>query len=236
MKKDIRYIYFDIDDTILDHKSAERAGLQDTHDNLEFLQPIPLQELWDVYHSNNKKLWKDYGAGRIDREFLEHSRFAWTLRDLGIETSNTTKMRETYMQYYEDHWEWIPGAKEALAVLSKQYSVGFLTNGFAEVQQKKAEKFGLFDLTENYIISENVGFMKPMPGIFEYATRMAEVQPEEILYVGDSFISDIEGGSAFGWKTAWFTNSQDASQTKKATFAFDDFDLLVRTVDRKNGN
>lgn len=225
---EISFIYFDIDDTILDHKAAERAALYDTHSSLSCFEGSDVGLLQEVYHRINAGLWKDYGAGRIDRPFLEESRFAWTLRDLGIDIRFTSLFRETYMQRYEHHWTWVEGAREALSAIHKAFPIGFLTNGFTEVQQRKGERFELYSLTDHYIISEDVGFMKPMPGIFEFATRQAGVKPGEILYVGDSFISDIQGGGAFGWKTAWYVQQAEPDKLRQATFHFSDFGHLLK--------
>lgn len=230
MKRTIKFIYFDIDDTILDHKSAERAALQDTRDALPYLQNVEIEKLWSYYHKNNKRLWTEYGAGRINRELLENNRFEWTLRDLGLDIQEAAKMREIYMSFYEKHWIWIENAKEVLATLSTEYPIGFLTNGFAEVQRAKAERFNLETISDHYIISEEVGFMKPSPGIFEFATRAVNCEPDEILYVGDSFASDIEGGSASGWKTAWYTFQPELAKAKKADIVFDDFSKLPELI------
>jgi HAD superfamily hydrolase (TIGR01549 family) len=225
-KNHIQYIYFDVDDTLLDHKSAEKAGLIETRETLGFLQEVSPGRLIDTYHSNNARLWKDYGVGLIERPFLEESRFSWTLRDLGIPPHNWQIMRDEYMKNYEKHWTWVDGAHEALGLLSGRYPVGFLTNGFSEIQQRKAERFDLMLISENYIISEDVGFMKPMPGIFEFATRLAGVQPGNILYVGDSYISDITGGANYGWKTAWYNPTGKADIDKLADLDFKSFKEL----------
>jgi len=230
VKQRPKFLYFDIDDTILDHKSAERAALHDTRLALPELAGIDVERLQQVYHLNNARLWKDYGAGNIDRAFLEENRFAWTLRDLGVTGLSPDEMRQVYMRQYARHWTWIPGARQALTTLIKWYPIGFLTNGFAEIQHAKAEQFQLHDFSQVYLISEEIGFMKPQPGIFEFATRQAGVHPHEILYVGDSFESDIVGGGAFGWRTAWFTGQTDVAKTTQATLVFDDFTRLVEEL------
>lgn len=226
VNRKIKFVFFDIDDTILDHKSAERAALQDTRDSLPFMLDIEVEDLWNYYNQNNKRLWNEYGAGRINRETVENSRFEWTLRDLGLDIHEAQNMREIYMQFYEKHWIWVEHARQALMEISAIYPIGFLTNGFVEVQRAKAVRFELEALTEFYIISEEAGFMKPSPGIFEFATRSVKLDPHEILYVGDSFTSDIEGGASYGWKTAWFTFQPDPSQAEVADIVFDDFRKL----------
>lgn len=227
MKNFVKFVYFDVDDTLLDHKSAERAALQDTRGELVYLQSTEIEKIWDMYHLNNARLWKDYGAGKINRQFLENSRIEWTLKDLGIDIGYTEEVRRVYLNYYKKHWNWIQGAQESLLIIAKKYPVGFLTNGFSEIQRSKSEAFDLERFSSVYIISEDVGHMKPNPEIFDYATRMANVKPHEILYVGDSFHSDIEGGASFGWKTAWFTSDPDPVKARKPDFVFGDYSKLT---------
>ena len=226
MNSNIRFIYFDVDDTILDHKSAERAALQLTYDHFAELKRTSIQDLWHHYHTINVKLWQDYGHGLIDRPYLEINRFTLTLNDLGISTIDPNEMRSFYMKCYQKNWSWMEHAEIVLKELHKNYPIGFLTNGFRELQRAKADKFNLMSYGKHYVISEEVGHMKPSREIFEFATKLANVPAHQILYVGDSFPSDILGGSRFGWKTAWFTNSQDPESIKYATIVFDDLQKL----------
>ncbi len=230
MNKPIKFIYFDIDDTILDHKSAERAALQDTRSEFDILLDIEIEKLWDAYHANNAQLWIDYGLGKIDRPSLERFRFERTLKDLGLPSAEYANIRYVYMEYYKRHWSWIEGAEKALEAISQRFPIGFLTNGFAELQNAKINQFKLKRFGKTYVISEEVGYMKPSPQIFEHATKLATVEPDEILYVGDSFISDIRGASLFGWHTAWFTQSPDPAKAKVSSFMFEDFQKLPALI------
>lgn len=229
----IRFIYFDVDDTILDHRKAEKKALSDIHKQFRELSSVPIQKLIDQYHKINVGLWTDYGLGIIDRPHLELNRFRFTLESLDIRDINFEEVRISYMKRYHEHWEWIDYAREAMIRISEIWPIGFLTNGFAEVQRAKAEKFSLYEYSDKYIISEDVGFMKPSPEIFSYATQLAGVKPEEILYVGDSFTSDVVGATAFGWNTAWFTKENDPQRISRSTFTFDDFRKLPEILDNR---
>jgi FMN phosphatase YigB (HAD superfamily) len=72
--------------------------------------------------------------------------------------------------------------------------------------------------------------MKPHPHVFEHATKLTGYQPEEILYIGDSFTSDVTGGTDFGWKVAWFTDNGEAEKHRKADLIFNDFKNLTKVL------
>ena len=222
-----KFIYFDLDDTLLDHKSAEVAGLADVHDHFSFLDAIASDDLIATYGQVNSRQWMLYSQGDISRDELQRNRFEQTLEQLNLDASRYEEVGNYYMQAYRNHWQWIDGAQKAYRQVLDHFPVGILTNGFAETQRLKFERFDFDQSADHTIVSEDVGVLKPDPKVFEHATKLANVAPDDILYVGDSLSSDIEGGSKFGWNVAWYTQNGDAKQHQKADFVFNDFTNLT---------
>ncbi len=226
-----KFIYFDLDDTLLDHKKAEKAGLRDIYQHFDMFDSISEESLLDTYHHINKGLWEEYGRGEIDRHELHRRRFAETFRELGLDESMHEEAGKVYMNYYRDHWEWIEGAKEAYDKVASKFEVGIITNGFAETQRLKIDQFDFKKSARHIVISEDVGVMKPNPKIFDHSTDLAGVNREDILYVGDSFTSDVVGGSKANWKIAWYTKTPIEQGYKLADLIFDDFEDLLQALD-----
>lgn len=222
-----KFIYFDLDDTLLDHKKAEQNGLADVHQHFDVFSKISLKELIDVYHHINKGLWEEYGRGEIDRHILHRRRFEETFVELGIDASLYHEAGKVYMNYYRNHWEWIEGAKEAYDAVRSKYPTGIITNGFAETQWMKIDQFGFKETASQIVISEEVGVMKPHPKIFDHSTELVGIDRSEILYVGDSLSSDVKGGKAAGWQVAWYTNNPTPEGSNLADLVFNDFDKLL---------
>lgn len=224
------FIYFDLDNTLLDHTRAEREALKDTQNYFDLLSEVELDTWQHTYHQVNVRLWDQYGRHEIDRKYLQHHRFSDTLDTLELDSSQADTIAEYYITRYPYHWHWIEGADEAFDSIRTKFDIGILTNGFTEIQKKKFDRFNLYDIAKHIVISEEVGFMKPQPEIFEHATKLTGFDPESILYVGDSYTSDIMGGSQWGWKTAWYTNETDPDKIQKADFIFDDFQDLLEML------
>lgn len=202
-----QFIYFDIDDTLLDHRAAERAALADLHAAGRF-GDHPLAHVQATYHTSNVPLWRDFAAGRITKNELQHERFARLLTALSLPQADPAATGTDYLDRYGAHWRWTEGAEAAFHAIADAFPVGLLTNGFREQQRAKLDRFpALASRAETVIISEEVGAMKPHLDIFRHATEAAGVAAGEILYVGDSLHSDVEGGTAFGWRVAWLTDS-----------------------------
>lgn len=226
-----KFIYFDLDDTLLDHKKAEHAGLRDVHRHFKEFSDIPEDTLLTTYHHINKGLWEEYGKGEIDRHILHRRRFEETFIDIGIDKALYEEAGKVYLDFYRNHWEWIDEAKEAYVKIADSYKVGIITNGFAETQRLKIAQFE-FELTASQIvISEDVGVMKPHPKIFEHATDLAGVAKDEILYVGDSLTSDVIGSARAGWNVAWFTQNPTEEGKALADLVFDDYNDLLNYLE-----
>lgn len=224
---DIRFIYFDLDDTLLDHKAAERSSLLYCHQQLLMFREVEAEQLVSTYRTLNKQLWHEYGLGEIDRPTLSSRRFEGTLDRLGLPDPDPDAFGSVYMSVYRKYWSWVPGARMTWEKVRSQWPVGIITNGFADLQKEKFKRFG-FDLSADVlVISEEVGYMKPHPAIFEHSAQLAGVGPEQILYVGDSPGSDMAGAAAAGYRTAWFVRDHyDDADKVPADFVFDDFGAL----------
>lgn len=202
----VSFVYFDLDDTLLDHRSAERQGLSDVLDaHRDHFDGVTLDRLHAVYHGHSKPLWEQYSRDEISKETLKHERFARTLATLGADGADPDALNAYYLAQYARYWTLPEAAEATFHAVADRYPVGILTNGFAEVQRAKFERFPeLRERAAAVIISEEVGVMKPHPHLFDHAAERAGVPAEQILYVGDSFTSDVVGARNAGWRMAWY--------------------------------
>ncbi|MBK7951719.1 MAG: HAD family hydrolase [Deltaproteobacteria bacterium] len=93
-----------------------------------------------------------------------------------------------------------------LIALARGYRLGLCSN-FSDAGTARAVlgDAGFVPHLRSIVISEEVGIRKPRPEIFEAAAAGLDLEPREILHVGDSLSADVAGASAFGMKTVWLT-------------------------------
>ncbi len=226
----LSFVYFDLDDTLLDHKQAERQALEDLYDQYRgCLGSNGLSSLQDMYAEINADVWKRYGAGEIDKVRAKLERFELLLARLGLDdASDAGELSAFYLSRYSNHWSFLPGASEAYQSIANRLPVGILTNGFIEIQHAKLRQFPEIERAARAIvISEEVGYLKPDPKIFDHATKLADCAREEILFVGDSLRSDVLGGLRAGWRVAWFTQAEDGPRD---AFRFCSWDQLLDRI------
>lgn len=226
---DIRFVYFDLDDTLLDHEEAERKALADVRDRYSALfGTLSVDELQEIYHSINAPLWRRYADGEIDKETVQHQRFDNLLSAADAPHADPTLVGRFYIQRYGEHWTFISGARDTFTSIAQKVPVGVLTNGFAEVQSKKLDQFPVLrEQSDAVVICEEIGVLKPDPQVFQYATEQAGVGADEVLYVGDSYRSDVQGAKPFGWKVAWYAPAgTDGRSLDDGGFAFSEWNEL----------
>ena len=139
----IQFVYFDLDDTLLDHRTAERAALADLHQHhAASLGRLSLDAVQAAYHEHNADLWGRYAEGEIGKDDLKRLRFERLLHHLAIDglepvgTQRSLPGRATL-----EHWTPVPGALDAFRAVAGRFPVGVLTNGFAEIQHAKLARF-----------------------------------------------------------------------------------------------
>ncbi|NNE70979.1 MAG: HAD-IA family hydrolase [Rhodothermales bacterium] len=222
----IRFVYFDLDDTLLDHRQAQHLALVDLHGMLPTLGEVPLRKVHSTYREVNGKVWREYAAGTRSKEGTRSGRFELLFEALGIE-ADAMVAADKYLEAYADHWELHEGALEVFDRVTKRYPTGVLTNGFAEAQRAKLARFPhLTAAFSAIVISEEEGVLKPHPELFRIATARAGVGPAEILYVGDSLHSDVVGGLNAGWQVAWYTDGEEVAGEPRV-FRFSDWTDLA---------
>ncbi len=231
---DPEFVYFDLDDTLLDHQTAERKALADVRTRyLTVFGALSVDELQETYHTINAPLWRRYADGEIDKRTVQQRRFEGLLEAVEAPHADATLIARHYMQRYAEHWAFIPGARETFEAIADRHPVGVITNGFAEVQEKKFDQFPLLrERSDALVICEDVGVLKPDPEVFDHATETAGVAYEDVLYVGDSYRSDVEGAEPVGWRVAWYArNGTNGHSTNERGFAFSDWaDLRARVL------
>lgn len=205
----IRFVYFDLDNTLLDHSAAERAALADLHAEHPQIGRYDLTHVQATYHAENAPLWAAFARREVTAAQLQHLRFARTLARLDADL-DPDAVGTAYLARYARHWTWIDGARDSFLDTARRLPVGILTNGFEAQQVAKLARFPeIADASAAVVISERVGVQKPHPEIFAHARDAAAVAvgadlaPGEILYVGDSLSSDVRGGRRAGWPVVW---------------------------------
>lgn len=212
----IKTIFFDIDNTLIDHSYAEQKALKELFENvLKRLLGCSYDEFRNSYVAINTQLWKLYNQSKVSRDDVRLGRFTKTLAHFGVIDFDVHAIWNTYASYYRDHWTQIDHAELILDYLSsKSYVLGLISNGFTDIQQEKLKKFKWENRFNPIVLSEQVGIQKPNKKIFEYALEKSGNNIDEVVYIGDSFETDYQGAIQAGWKFIYFSHENIKNEYK----------------------
>lgn len=116
-----------------------------------------------------------------------------------------------------------------LESLAPHFRMVIVTNGGSIFQRAKIASSGLnriFSHSEIFVSSE-LGTSKPEPAIFEIVLSFLALSAEQVLFVGDHVVNDIEGPTNVGMRACWVSNGRSTPKDLRA-------DLVVTTVHELN--
>lgn len=116
-------------------------------------------------------------------------------------------------------------AEEVLGKLAMDFKIIAITNGNADVHKTALGKF--FDLA---IRADEVGVAKPDPEIFNIALNQAQCRASEMIHIGDSAESDVQGALNAGVTPVWF--NPDGNVNRLPTAETRSLSELISVIER----
>lgn len=206
MNKKYTTVFIDFDDTLIDTDGNARICMQEVYEEHNIQKYYAtFEHFFEVYQTNNSKLWSDYSKGLVDKQTILDTRFVKPfenfpdvepryLQQLSTDFLNKVVLKDTHIE----------GAVELLDYLKPQYKIVMLSNGFSELQYKKVESAGFTKYFDEIILSDAVGVNKPHPDIFSYALNKANAQANDSIMIGDNISADIEGAKNSNINQIWY--------------------------------
>lgn len=205
----ISTILWDVDDTLLDFGAAESAAIKRLF--AEFGLGPCTDDMVRAYSAINDSLWKRLERGEMTKRQVQISRFEIFFAQQGLDGTLADAFNMRYqvclgdtIVYRDDSLRVV----EALRGRVKQYVV---SNGTVVAQSKKLRLSGLGALMDGVFLSEELDAVKPSKAFFEAVFDV--IQPaslRDVIIVGDSLTSDIQGGINAGIVTCWYNPSRKA--------------------------
>lgn len=130
-----------------------------------------------------------------------HSIVSESISHLSPQPADFEKLfQDLWDEFSNGHrWRPEPTAAETLTELRKRgYRTALLTNWDQRVRRVVAET-GFSNSFDHLFVSSEIGHEKPDPEIFAHCQTHLQLEPHQILHIGDSLQHDIEGAQAAGW-------------------------------------
>ena len=215
----IKGLIFDINGTVTDINTNEwHSEIYRVLSNLLLYQGISLseQEVRDLYYRLLKSQRKageeeypEFDATGIFREMIELHATEFTrslpaakLEQLPLFLAETFRATSLFrLKRYR-------GVKDTIRELQQQYQLAALSDGQTAWAVPELRAAGLLDYFTPVIVSGDHGFRKPDQRLFTMTLEAMQLQPEEVLFIGNDMYRDVFGAQQFGLKTVFFKSNQ----------------------------
>lgn len=224
-----KVLLFDADETLFDFKKSERIALELAVSDFDI--PYDQAHHLKIYETINSAIWKEFEEGKITQNTLKVERFRRLSKELGI-NFDPNRFAERYMEHLAEASFLLDDVLSLLNHLHDHYKLIIVTNGLAYVQNRRIGKSIIAGYFSAIVISEEVGIAKPNPKIFEHTLSLINhVDKMDVLMIGDSLTSDIQGGINFGIDTCWYNPRKlDNTSQLKPTFEINDLMSLLEIL------
>ena len=212
----IRVITFDLDNTLwnvhpvirgaerriaqwLEQRVPEVAALYGDADAVSRIRAALIEEQPAIVHD----------VSRLREELLFRC-----FRRAGWSAAPARRLAQQAFQVFLDarhKVEFFDGALSALERLSRDYTLGSLTNGNADPKRLKLDRYFSFSFS-----AAAVGAGKPAPAMFNKALSHSGARASEAVHIGDHPVDDIEGASRVGMHTVWANGPQQRAMRQEA--------------------
>lgn len=223
------WILFDADDTLFDFKKSARHALSHTLSDFK----IDTSEAhFQAYETINHEVWLSFERQEITAIQLRSIRFERFLDAIG-EYREPLEMNRHYLDLLSKTDFMLDGATDLVEELTeKKYRIGLITNGLREVQRPRIAKAGMAKYFDIIVVSDEIGVSKPHEGFFNHTfNQMGNPSKSEVIVVGDSLNSDIQGGNSYGVDTCWYNPRNASNLTEHApTYQIDKLSELVKIL------
>ncbi len=170
------------------------CGMDPSDDYLEFAYST-YKNVEEEHSKIRKSTLKEIPAKKAISMFFDR---------LGLSVSVGKEHLNAYSKPYLELTKLREGVKEVVKRLSRKYSLILISNiSFAWMGREILRRNGLLNYFSATLFSEEVGYRKPHPKIFQLALQTAKSSPHECVMVGDELEDDMLGAKNLGIRTVW---------------------------------
>lgn len=207
-------ILFDLDDTLISAYGRPRDAWETIIPEFaEDLQPLATRTVVDAVMEASEAFWMgpdtDHKKWRLQlsaarREIVKRTFNALPDFPRKMETDLINRIADRFSAFREEELEEFPGALETIDKLKDMgLKLALITNGAAETQRPKVERFGLEHRFDHIQIEGEHGFGKPEEEAYRHALNVLGVDASDTWMVGDNLEWEISAPQQIGIYAIW---------------------------------
>ncbi|MCI5674727.1 MAG: HAD family hydrolase [Ezakiella sp.] len=244
----MKYIFFDLDDTIIDtnavnlaiYKKLRRAlniGASEKKFRMIFRTILKKH----MYRFMDYEINNSVGIDPIDYYFIDEYEYGDLLgykeavfRELSDaypdKNIDKDKLESTLYESRYDYNKVMPGMIESISYIKLFAKVGLITNGILEVQKNKIEANMLYNHFDDIFISGEYKKGKPNPSFYNEIIKATGATADESFMIGDNINNDYFGAMSVGMNAIYFSNNEVDLDVVRAKSAHEIIKLVLKDI------
>ncbi|MBC8497724.1 HAD family hydrolase [Candidatus Bathyarchaeota archaeon] len=210
----IKAVTFDLWNTLMENKDFTEPRINSLKRDLEveslFFTDSELLRAYNSASDHYRREWEQNHSHLNVERRVEH-----ILKELRIPfTADLIRsVIDSFMNaYVVDPPALKEGVEETLEALNGEYRMGIISDTGVtpgSIICEHLEGHELLHYFTSTVFSDEVGYCKPDPKVFEKALNELKVRSEEAIHVGDLLRTDVAGAKGIGMKAVWVSDTGD---------------------------
>lgn len=204
-------VLLDVDDTLLDTRSAMTTGAQAGVSAVwPSLTPAQAHAVAEAFYSDGGRHFPRFTRGEIDFRTMRRSRLQYAATQFSlppVPADAPEIFEEVFRPAFHDAQHVFADVRPFLSgCRGAGLAVGALTNSS---QAMTADKLAVVGLSFDVVVTrDTLGYGKPAPEVFHHACALLRTAPERTIYVGDEYDVDVIGAAAAGMIPVWLNRRE----------------------------
>lgn len=204
-------LLWDMDETLLNFAAAERTAINALFQEFGFGECS--DAMLERYSKINRSYWERLERKELTKPEILVGRFRDFFEAEGLDSTVAAEFNEKYQLSLGDTIVFRDDSYNIVKSLRGKVKQYVVSNGTIAAQTKKLRLSGFGELMDGVFLSEDLGVEKPDILFFEKVFKEIHLEDKsQVMIVGDSLTSDIQGGNNAGIMTCWYNPEQNPYQ------------------------
>lgn len=227
--RNIKAVFFDFDNTIVDYVKSDIDSLRIVAEAL----PITIDKdaFINIAVEQIMKFHDLVSDGKVEPRDIHNYRLYNTLKYFDIEWKK--EYLDIYLQHFIKSTVCFSGVEAVVRYLYGKVKLGILSNAYnSEEQKQRIGNTGIAGYFDDIVVCADIDAYKPTKEAFLYLVDRYGLAPSDCLYIGDSEEYDIKGAKNAGLYTIKMFHNPLKSNSA-ADFICGDFEDLFKLLAEK---
>ncbi|MHA2131239.1 MAG: HAD family hydrolase, partial [Promethearchaeota archaeon] len=154
------------------------------------------------------------------RHICTENRILRVLKQINVEIHQTEldKLKQEFESLMlQDPPKIKKGVESTLDVLAPDYKIGLISNTGVTpgpIISEVLERLNILQYFDETIYSDETGYFKPHPKMFEIPLGKFDCEPQNAIHIGDMLETDVRGDKEFNMIAVWFNDSNKPESTE----------------------